>query len=244
MIESHNSNSPDLSPKKNFVRRMFDDISGHYDFMNRVISFGLDGYCRKKTVAPHENDKLVLDICCGTGDMGFELMKTSKFQGTIIMADFSPEMFKIAKQKLNIRANTLGKSEICFVYCDAEKMPFKRNIFDGIINGYTLRNLGNLQAFGAEIGRTLKTNGLCSIVDVAHPPNKYYASLFYFYFYKLIPLISRMFTRKKYAYKYLPVSLRTFFKQDEALNLLRNNSLQGEYKNLLNGSAAIYRLWK
>jgi len=228
----------ELSPKKYFIRRMFDDISHSYDLLNRVISFGLDGVWRKLTVKPHSRDKLVLDICSGTGDMALELNRRKGFAGMLVLADFSPGMHKLARRKFANLNNAV------FVNCDAEKMPFREAAFDGIICGYSLRNLGDLKAFGGEIHRVLKTGGRASIIDMAHPPNKLVALLFYFYFYKLVPLISKLFTTKKYAYKYLPVSLRTFLKQDEVLAALNGGRLEGEYRNVFGGVVAVYRLRK
>ena len=36
--------------KKEFVRKMFDDISPSYDFLNHFLSFGIDIYWRKKFI--------------------------------------------------------------------------------------------------------------------------------------------------------------------------------------------------
>jgi demethylmenaquinone methyltransferase/2-methoxy-6-polyprenyl-1,4-benzoquinol methylase len=226
------------SSKKRFVKHMFDDISGDYDLMNRVISFGLDGILRKRTVSCHAKDKLVLDICSGTGDMSVDLKKQPGFNGMIILGDFSPHMHKLARRKLNNNGN------VFYIYCDAEILPFKDGVFDGVINGYSLRNLGDLKAFGSEICRVLQPEGQVSIVDVAHPPNKIIAWLFYLYFYKLLPLVSKLFTRKKYAYRYLPVSLRIFLKQPDVLASLSNAGFKGYYENMICGAAAIYRLKK
>lgn len=227
-----------LSPQKNFIRRMFDDISGSYDLLNRVISFGLDGRWRKLTVEPHASDKLVLDICSGTGDMALELGRRQGFDGLIVLGDFSANMHDLARQKC------VNLDNAVFIRCDAEKMPFRRGVFDAIICGYSLRNLGNLSAFGGEIHRVLRDGGRASIIDMAHPPNGLMALLFHLYFYKLVPLISRLFTSKKYAYKYLPVSLRTFVKQGEVLVALKGGRLEGEYRNVFGGVVAIYRLRK
>lgn len=217
---------------------MFDDISGDYDLMNRIISFGLDGICRRRAVQPHRDDKIILDICSGTGDMAKEILRLKGFDGHIILADFSMKMRELARQKLG------ENQRVTYVICDAENLPFEDSVFDGITNGYSLRNLSDLEAFGSEIERTLKSGGQATIVDVAHPPNKVIARLFYIYFYKLIPLISRLFTKKKYAYRYLPASLRTFLKQDEVLAALSSTGLNGDYQHLLWGAVAVYRLRK
>ena len=62
--------------KKEFVQKMFDDISPHYDFLNHFLSLGIDIYWRKKFIQKldiHDGDT-VLDVACGTGDVGFEIL--------------------------------------------------------------------------------------------------------------------------------------------------------------------------
>jgi len=226
------------SQKRKFVKRMFDDISGKYDFMNRLISFGMDSRWRRQTIKPHENNKLVLDICSGTGDMAKELLRRPGFDGFIVLGDFSSEMHKLAKRKL------AGHDNIFFVNCDAENLPFKDNTYDGIISGYSLRNLTNLNKLGRELERVMSKGGQASILDMAHPPNKFLGRLFHIYFYKMVPWFSRYFTSREYAYRYLPVSLRTFLKQPEVINKIKGEKLAGEYKNVFGGIVAIYRLRK
>ena len=228
----------DLGRKKKFVKRMFDDISDRYDLMNRVISMGMDGPWRRRTIRPHKNDKLVLDICSGTGDMSREILKLEGFDGFIVLGDFAAEMNKLAKAKL------ADINNVCYVNCDAENLPFKPGVFDGVVNGYSMRNLGDLQRFGSEIERTLKPGGKASIIDMAHPPNKLVGWLFRIYFYRIAPWISRFFTSKEYAYKYLPLSLHTFLKQPEVLTDLKGEKLEGYYENVFGGMVAIYRLTK
>ena len=68
----------DLS-KKEQVTKMFDTISGEYDNLNRVISFGIDIKWRDKVVKIVEDaqPENILDIATGTGDLAISLAKTS-----------------------------------------------------------------------------------------------------------------------------------------------------------------------
>jgi demethylmenaquinone methyltransferase/2-methoxy-6-polyprenyl-1,4-benzoquinol methylase len=60
---------------------MFDTISGNYDNLNRVISFGIDIKWRKKyCMVAKSNPKIILDIATGTGDLAI-LMKQKKIIG-------------------------------------------------------------------------------------------------------------------------------------------------------------------
>jgi len=231
------------STKKQFIKRMFEDISERYDLLNRVISFGLDGVFRKRAIKPHKGDSLVLDICAGTGDMAKALLEADGFAGAVVLADLSPRMLRIAIDKLG-RIKSKNKGAFFFVIADADHLPFKLAVFDGVVSGFSLRNLSRLENFALELNSVLRSGGGVSLLDVAHPRRKLYARLFHIYFYKMIPLLSRLFTRKKYAYKYLPASLRVFYSQPEVLRRLSQGDLKGSYEDLLGGIAAIYRLGK
>ena len=56
--------------KKEQVTEMFDNVSSNYDFLNRVLTFGIDISWRKHVVALVKERKTekVLDIATGTGD--------------------------------------------------------------------------------------------------------------------------------------------------------------------------------
>lgn len=77
--------------KKEQVTQMFDTISGNYDGLNRVISFGIDIKWRKKVLelVSAKNPENILDIATGTGDLAILLAKTNAKK--IIGLDISPE---------------------------------------------------------------------------------------------------------------------------------------------------------
>ena len=41
----------EMESKKGQVSRMFDSIAPYYDFLNRLLSLGIDTYWRKKAIA-------------------------------------------------------------------------------------------------------------------------------------------------------------------------------------------------
>lgn len=60
-------------------KEMFNKIATKYDFLNNIISFGLHKYikiCALKTLKIKSNSK-VLDLCCGSGDLGRIVKKNS-----------------------------------------------------------------------------------------------------------------------------------------------------------------------
>ena len=79
---------------------MFDTISGDYDGLNRVISFGIDIKWRKKVVkiVNEANPDSILDIATGTGDLAINLAETNASK--IVGFDISSGMLEIGKQKV------------------------------------------------------------------------------------------------------------------------------------------------
>ena len=63
--------------KKEQVADMFNSISHKYDFLNHLLSGGIDIIWRKKAIKLLQNKgiKSVLDIATGTGDFAIEALK-------------------------------------------------------------------------------------------------------------------------------------------------------------------------
>jgi len=228
--------------KKSFVQKMFSDIAPDYDRLNRIISFNLDNSWRRKSTEELQGFKLVLDLCAGTGDMALALLSHKNFKGKIILCDFSYEMLVLAKRKLQ---NYADKSQIYLVCGDVEKLPFKTEIFDGLMLGFSLRNLESQTDFYRETKRVLKKGGVASFLEIAHPENFWFSKIFYVYFYKWVPFVSQFFTKGKYAYRYLPDSLRVFPKQKEVMKFMKTFDFKEvNYRNVMGGMAAVYKIVK
>jgi len=228
--------------KKSFVRKMFSDIAPDYDRLNRIISFNLDYSWRKKSTEVLQNCNLVLDLCAGTGDMSLALFSHKNFKGKIILCDFSYEMLFLAKKKLQDYAD---EAQIYVVCGDVEKLPFKLETFDGLMLGFSLRNLDSQTDFYSETKRVLKKGGSASFLEIAHPENFLFSKIFYVYFYKWVPFMSQFFTKRRYAYQYLPDSLKIFPKQKEVVKFIKTFDFEEvTYHNVMGGMAAVYKLVK
>jgi demethylmenaquinone methyltransferase/2-methoxy-6-polyprenyl-1,4-benzoquinol methylase len=226
--------------KKNFVRQMFSDLAPDYDRLNRIISFNSDRLWRNKAARPLAQARCVADLCAGTGDMAMALLSDPKFQGVVVLSDFAFPMLVLAKKKL---ARFSGRA---FLVCaDAERLPFKPGVFDGAIQGFSLRNLGSLPDFAREVRRVLAPGGSGAFLEIAHPSNGIWGKFFYTYFYGVMPRFAGLFTRQKAAYRYLPESLKIFPLQKEVAALFKAEGFSAsEFDNLWGGLAAIYRVKK
>ncbi len=226
--------------KKRFIRRMFDDIHQRYDLINTVLSFGNDNRWRGRTVKDMPSGGLVIDLCGGGGQMAKQLFSMRDFVGQVVIVDLSPKMIAQTRRILHRRFG----DRYAAIVCDVERLPFKAEVFDGAISGFSLRNLTDLLSFTKEVRRVMKKVGVARLLEIGHPKGKILGPLFRFYFYRLAPLVASMLTNKKYAYSYLPNSLKAFPPQEKTLQVLADGWDESSYGELSGGMAVIYRLAK
>ena len=204
--------------KKEQVAQMFDTISGNYDNLNRVISFGIDVKWRKKVLkmVGKSNPKTILDIATGTGDLAILMAQTKAKK--IIGLDISAGMLEVGVQK--IAAKNLNKT-IEMVLGDSESMPFEDNYFDAITVAFGVRNFENLETGLAEILRVLKPNGIFVILETSVPDNTPYKQGYQLYTKYILPLIGKLFSKDNVAYGYLSESAAAFPYGEKLNNILR-----------------------
>ena len=200
--------------KKAQVTKMFDTISEDYDGLNRVISFGIDIKWRKKVVKiiKENNPKTILDIATGTGDLAINLAEINATK--IVGLDISSGMLDIGKEKIK-KKNLESKIEM--ILGDSENMPFEDNSFDAITVAFGVRNFENLENGLKEILRVLKPSGTFVILETSMPDKTPYKQGYNLYTKNVLPLIGKLFSKDRSAYKYLCESA-SMFPYGEALN--------------------------
>ncbi len=224
--------------KKEQVTKMFDAVSTKYDFLNRVLTFGLDISWRKKVVkiVADKNALTILDIATGTGDLAIMLatIKNAK----IIGLDISKGMLAVAKEKV---AKKQLNNQIELVLGDSEKLDFKDHSFDAITVGFGVRNFEDLNKGLQEIYRVLKPNGVFVVLETSQPTKFPMKQLFYFYSKYIIPTIGGLFSKDKKAYKYLPESAAKFPYGEKFNNILLKNGFNTAIDNpVAFGISSIY----
>jgi len=207
--------------KKEQVAQMFDNISGNYDGLNRLISLGIDMKWRKKVVAlvAKKNPETILDIATGTGDLVIMMSNTSA--NKIIGLDISAGMLEIGKKK--IEAKKLSE-KIEMVLGDSEKMPYPDNYFDAITVSFGIRNFETLEKGLAEIYRVLKPNGIFVILETSVPTKFPIKQGYTFYTKFILPIIGKIFSKDNNAYGYLSESAANFPFGETLNNILRKIS--------------------
>jgi demethylmenaquinone methyltransferase/2-methoxy-6-polyprenyl-1,4-benzoquinol methylase len=204
--------------KKEQVAKMFDTISGNYDSLNRVISFGIDVKWRKKVLqlVAETNPENVLDIATGTGDLAILMAQTKAKK--IIGLDISAGMLEIGKSKIEERKLS---QTIEMVLGDSENMPFEDHFFDAITVAFGVRNFEHLEKGLTEILRVLKPGGIFVILETSVPEKTPYKQGYGFYTKNILPLIGKLFSKDNVAYGYLSESAASFPYGEALNNILR-----------------------
>jgi len=223
--------------------RMFNEVPGRYDFMNRILTFGQDERWRKKAVKICLNEKpeQVLDICTGTADLALRIARTTKDNISITASDFSQPMLDVAAQK----AEKQNGRKIDFILADTADLPFDDNNFNVTTIGFAFRNLTYRNKFASkylsEILRTLKPGGIFVIAESSQPKNPLLLFGFRIYLKVWIQWLGGILSGHAKAYRYLAVSARNYFGPEEVKTLLEENGfVDFVYRPMLGGSAAIY----
>jgi demethylmenaquinone methyltransferase/2-methoxy-6-polyprenyl-1,4-benzoquinol methylase len=229
------------------VREMFTRIAPRYDLLNHLLSLQLDRLWRAratKRLRPILNrpGALVLDLCCGTGDLAFSLARTR--QARVIGADFAHTMLVRAKEKGAALASTTGEHAATTVYffeADAMRLPFAGASFDLVTTAFGFRNLANYEAGLREIQRVLKPGGTIAILEFTEPPAGMLGNLYSWYFCEVLPKIGGLISGEPAAYSYLPKSVARFFRPPELASLITAAGFQSvDYRVWTLGTVAFH----
>lgn len=197
----------EVEGKKVKIEAMFDAIAPRYDFLNRVMSGGLDQMWRKKTIAMLNADqpKRILDVATGTADLAIESMRLGPDK--VVGVDIAEEMLSYGRIKLD----KLGLSDVISLQRgDAERLPFSDAQFDAALVAFGVRNFENLDKGLREIRRVLKKGGALVVLELSQPTAFPIKQLYNFYSKYILPRVGRAISKDEGAYHYLPDSIRAF----------------------------------
>ena len=229
------------------VREMFTQIAPRYDLLNHLLSLQLDRLWRARTAKRLQSilgrpDALVLDLCCGTGDLALALAHAGKAR--IVGADFAHPMLVRAKEKTAAQtppANQSAVSPMSFFEADALRLPFSNASFDLVTTAFGFRNLANYEAGLREIQRVLKPGGAIAILEFTEPPDGLWGDFYRWYFCTVLPKIGGLISGQQSAYTYLPKSVARFFRPSELAALLSTVGYQSvDYRVWTLGTVALH----
>lgn len=226
--------------KAAYVQQMFDHIAPRYDFMNRLMTLGRDQAWRRLLIkrAGIKAGAKVLDIATGTGDIA--LAASSAGANLVVAADFSRQMLTHASQKFLSQNHRNGR-KLTLASADGLSLPFADNTFDAVVTGFSLRNVGNLDAFLREMARVTKFGGKVACLEITRPRSPFFRNFFSWYFGNVVPFMGKMISGSGEAYSYLPHSVAVFITPEELRVRLEDAGLNhASFETLMCGTIAIH----
>ncbi|MBI2967766.1 MAG: bifunctional demethylmenaquinone methyltransferase/2-methoxy-6-polyprenyl-1,4-benzoquinol methylase UbiE [Bacteroidetes bacterium] len=229
-----------IPPKQELIRQLFDDISPTYDFLNHLLSAGIDRSWRKKTIRMLEKKTLfsILDMATGTADLAVEAAMS--FPGAKVTGiDISEKMIEIARKKV-IKAGLDGRIRV--ETADGENLPFPGESFDAVTIAFGIRNFESVTCGLNEIFRVLKKNGMLVVLEFSNPKSTLLRKMYWLYFTGVLPFIGKIISGNRSAYSYLPESVKEFPSGEEFLRLLvQSGFTETSCTPLSCGIASIYK---
>lgn len=212
---------PEGSQKTIAVRKMFDTIAPRYEFVNRIMTLGMDRRWRERTVRDLRLPlgSVVVDVAAGTGDFSRELIR----QG-----------HRAVSTDLSFGMLSAGHAMPLRVQADASQLPFHSESFEGATCGYALRNFTDLEGTLREIARVLRPGGRISFLEVAEPSSGLWRWGFQVWFRRLVPLIGSLFSDRD-AYHYLPRSTAYLPPTPELVALFQRAGFSGVNHRVIMG---------
>ena len=185
---------------------MFGTIARFYDFLNRLLSLGIDQYWRRelaKEVIPGKG--IVLDLAAGTLDVA--LMVRKRYPYVLVPAfDFCPPMLQYGATKLK------GDNQKAILPCcaDCKRLPLADSTVDSITIAFGIRNIIPRKAALSEMLRVLRPGGKVCILEFGSGQERIWGGIYNFYLNVLLPRIGRFFSRDRAAYSYLAETICAF----------------------------------
>ena len=220
------------------VERVFDRVSGRYDLMNDLMSFGLHRLWKAfaVTLARVRPGERVLDVASGSGD----LSRAFAARGAQVwMSDINGRMLARGRDRM-LDAGRLAPA----VQCDAERLPFAAASFDCVSVAFGLRNMTHKDAALAEMARVLRPGGRLLVLEFSQvwkPLQKPYD----LYSFHVLPWLGQRVAGDAAAYRYLAESIRMHPDQETLRGMLQQAGLERvEYFNLAAGAVALHRGYK
>ncbi len=219
--------SPELPQGEAKVRAvddMFDAIAPRYDALNRILTMRMDVGWRRKTVRSLglPAGSVVLDLACGTGDL-CRVLEDAGYRP--VGVDRSAGMLAAARTSAPL------------VRGDALALSLADGSVDGIVCGFALRNVLELDQFFTECARVLRPGGRAALLEVAVPTNRVLRAGHGFYFGKVVPFVGGLLSDRA-AYRYLPQSVAYLPPPPVVLTMMAAAGFTGASRRELSGGIA------
>ena len=206
------------SPER--IAGMFDAIAGNYDFLNHLLSAGIDTRWRRRAIRSLKltGRERILDLCTGTGDLAIAALDAAPGAARVVGVDFAGAMLRVGLRKTRAR-NLTGR--VTLVRGDAAQIPAASGSVDAVTVAFGIRNVQDTAGACDEIRRVLRPRGRLAVLEFAIPTTPGVRAAYLWYFNQVLPRIGTIISRHNAAYGYLPASVGAFATPDEFVTILR-----------------------
>jgi demethylmenaquinone methyltransferase/2-methoxy-6-polyprenyl-1,4-benzoquinol methylase len=226
--------------KADWVRRHFDRVAPKYDFMNTLLSFGIQyawkrAAIRRMGLAPGD---AVLDVCGGTADLALLAARRVGAAGKVVVYDINLRMLQAGQPK---RRRSPYGSMVHLVQGDAERIAFPANHFDAAMVGFGIRNVTHLERGFREMHRVLRPGGKFMCLEFSKPRNPLFRWLYDIYSFYVMPFLGQVITGSAESYSCLPETIRLFHLPAEISRVLTSIGFDKvRYRRLTDGIAVVH----
>ncbi len=202
----------DISKSPQKIAGMFDAIAARYDFLNHLLSAGIDKRWRKAAIRSLglTGKERVLDLCTGTADLAIAARAATPRAARVVGVDFAGAMLRVGQDKL-LQGGLADR---------VARVPVATASVDAVTIAFGIRNVEQTAEACAEMHRVLKPGGRLAVLEFAIPRTALVRAGYLFYFNHVLPRIGQLVARHQ-AYAYLPASVGAFQTPDEFVTLLR-----------------------
>lgn len=230
---------PDTRAPGGGLRRIFGEIAPRYALINRVLTFGLDGWFRKRAagMAAEAPGGVWLDVCCGTGEFAALLRRVAPGGTLVIAADFSLPMLARA----GLRPGNAGR----MVAAHAAALPLPDNSLDLVAISFATRNVTSspegLEATLEEFHRVLRPGGWFLNLETSQPAASLLRRIFHGYVRLVVPPVGGLLSGSRRAYAYLARSIATFHDAEAFADVVRGAGFaEVSFRRLALGAIAVH----
>lgn len=222
------------------VMRHFNRVAPKYDFMNSLLSLGIQHVWKRAAVRMlglQSGDK-VLDVCGGTGDLAILAARQTGRDGQVVIYDINRAMITAGRHKIDPVPEL---SHISYVQGDAEQIAFDDGTFDAAMVGFGIRNVTHLKRGFSQMHRVLKPGGRMLCLEFSRPTHKLFRTLYDFYSFNIMPFLGELIAGSAESYACLPETIRMFPLPDELVSIFEETGFDHvRYRSMTNGIAVAH----